>query len=79
MLALSLTVIVYEPAFSVVTFLPPFASVIVKPGPTVPARGVAADGERGGSEREARDGERGGGDERVTWHDISCEDGAYAL
>ena len=33
MLALSLTVMVYEPAFSEVTFLPPFASVIVKPGP----------------------------------------------
>ena len=42
MLALSLTVIVYEPAFTDVTFFPPFASVIVKPGPTVPASGVAA-------------------------------------
>ena len=39
---LSLTVIVYAPGLSVLTALPPFVSVIVKPGPTVPASGVAA-------------------------------------
>jgi len=42
MLALSDTVMAYEPAFSDVTFLPALASVIVKPGPTVPVSGVAA-------------------------------------
>ena len=36
MFDLSNTVIEYVPAFSVITFLPSFFSVIVKPGPTVP-------------------------------------------
>src|ERR687897_795452 len=33
---LSVTVIVYLPGFSVLTFTPAFLSVIVKPGPVVP-------------------------------------------
>src|SRR5215210_4232847 len=38
---LSLTVIVYLPAFKVLTFTPAFLSVIVKPGPVVPLSLVA--------------------------------------
>src|SRR3954464_13802241 len=41
-LDLSFTVIAYEPGLSVFTALPDFMSVIVKPGPTAPASGVAA-------------------------------------
>ena len=56
--------IVYEPGLSVLTALPPFVSVIVKPGPTLPASGVGGGlpGEGGSGEREAR-GECGGGSE----------------
>src|SRR4029450_9290639 len=36
MFDLSVTVIVYLPAFSVLTFTPPFLREIVNPGPTVP-------------------------------------------
>ena len=38
MFDLSATVIEYVPAFIVITFLPSFFSVIVKPGPTVPGQ-----------------------------------------
>ena len=41
MFDLSLTVIVYLPGFSVLTFAVPFLSVIVKPGPVVPFSFVA--------------------------------------
>src|SRR5919201_4153054 len=36
MLDLSVTTILYLPAFRVLTFFPPFVSEIVKPGPTTP-------------------------------------------
>ena len=49
MLDLSATLIVYWPGLSVLTGLPALVSVIVKPGPTVPASCVAAEPAKAGA------------------------------
>ena len=73
MLALSLTVIVYDPAFSELTFLPPLAERDREARANGSGERRRRGGrERGGGEAEARDGEGGGGDERVTGHGVSC-------